>query len=181
MRIAILVLAVLTLPATAQTISISAIAGRSPETWHGHVELQSVNIEYAHPLAPRTELAFILSPTSIDQPKSWFGDDYGDGNERVRALAAALLLRHRFNDSTRVQFYGEAGTGPMYAEKAVPASTSRFNFVTQFGAGVVLMPTSRTPVVLGYRLNHISNGGYAPRNPGLNVSSLVLGVRWRTR
>ncbi|HYO75856.1 MAG TPA: acyloxyacyl hydrolase [Thermoanaerobaculia bacterium] len=181
MRIAILVLALLPLPCFAQTISVSAITGRSPETWHGRAEMQSVNIEYAHPIASRTELAFVLSPTSIDQPTSGCGDDYGAGNARVRALAGALLLRHRFNDSTRVQFYGEAGTGPMWAEKAVPASTSRFNFVTQFGAGIVLMPASRTPVVLGYRLNHISNGGYAPRNPGLNVSSLVLGIRWRTR
>jgi hypothetical protein len=180
-RIASLAFVLLSLGASAQTFSFYGTAGRSPETWHGHADIQALNFEYAHPLSPRTELAAVVSPMSVLQPKSWFGDDFGDGNERVRAIAGSLLLRRRFNvDSQRVQFYGELGTGPMLAQKAVPASTSRFNFVSQAGLGVVLMPETRTPLVAGYRFHHISNGGYAPRNPGLNVSAFVLGVRIAT-
>lgn len=184
MRLAtlVLVLALFPLTATAQTLSVYATAGQSPRTWHGQAEVEALNIEFAHALSPRTDVAFVVSPTEFDQPRSWFGDDYGDGNERVRAIAASLLLRRTFNrDSTRLHVYGEAGTGPMWAEKAVPASTSRFNFVTQFGAGVVLLPQSRFPVIAGYRFEHVSNGGYAPRNPGLNFSSVVLGVRYGRR
>jgi len=33
------------------------------------------------------------------------------------------------------------------------------------------------PMLIGYRLSHISNGGTARRNPGLAVHSLMLGVR----
>ena len=174
-------LAFLSLPAHAQTLSFYGTAGRTPETWHGHANIEMLNLEYAHPLSPRTELGFVLSPASVLQPKSWFGDDYGDGNERVRALAGSLLLRRRFHrDSARVQFYAEGSTGPMLAEKPVPASTSRFNFISQLGVGLVVMPATRTPLVIGYRYQHISNGGYSPRNPGLNVSSLVVGVRIAT-
>jgi hypothetical protein len=182
MRLATLLLALLPLTATAQTISVYGMAGQSPETWHGQADLQALNIELAHALSPRTDLAFVLTPMSFDQPRSWFGDDFGDGNERVRALAASLFLRRTFNrDSSRVHVYGELGTGPMYAEKAVPASTSRFNFVSQAGIGLVLMPQSRLPLIAGYRFQHVSNGGYAPRNPGLNFSSLILGVRFGVR
>jgi hypothetical protein len=179
MRLVTLLLVLFPFTAMAQTISVYGMAGQSPETWHGQADLQAINIELAHALSSRTELAFVLSPTQFDQPRSWFGDDYGDGNERVRAILGSLLLRRWFNrDSSRAQFYGELGTGPMYAEKAVPASTSRFNFVSQLGAGIVLMPQTRFPLIAGYRFQHVSNGGYGPRNPGLNFSSLVLGVRY---
>ncbi|HYK00845.1 MAG TPA: acyloxyacyl hydrolase [Thermoanaerobaculia bacterium] len=182
MRLATLVLALFPLTAAAQTISVYGMAGQSPETWHGQADLQAINIELAYALSPRTDLAFVFSPMSFDQPRSWFGDEFGDGNERVRALAGSLLLRRTFNrDSSRVHLYGELGTGPMWAEKAVPASTSRFNFVSHAGLGMVLMPRSRFPLIAGYRFQHVSNGGYGPRNPGLNFSSLILGVKFGVR
>ena len=122
----------------------------------------------------------MLSPMNLWQPRSWFGDQFGDGNETVHALAASLLVRHRLNtDSSRLHFYGEAAMGPMWAEKAIPASTSRFNFSTQLGAGVVVMPQARFPVLVGYRFAHLSNGGYSPRNPGFNISTVVVGVQVR--
>ncbi|HEX8615990.1 MAG TPA: hypothetical protein VF911_00275, partial [Thermoanaerobaculia bacterium] len=140
MRFALLLAMLLPLGTTAQTtdrIAIYGTLGQSPETWHGQADMQAVNFEFAHAISPRTDVAIVLSPTSFDQPRSWFGEQYDDGNERVRAIAASLLMRRTFNrDSSRAQFYGEASTGPMYADRAVPASTSRFNFVSQFGAGV---------------------------------------------
>jgi hypothetical protein len=78
-----------------------------------------------------------------------------------------------------VSYYGEGSTGPLWAEKAVPASTSRFNFITQLGAGIILLPHSRFPIMAGYRYLHISNGGYSPRNPGVNASAIVFGLQIR--
>jgi hypothetical protein len=184
MRAAILVLITALLPsiATAQTmyISVSATGGQSHKTWHGQADVQALNVEVGRALSPRTEVAFMLSPMSLWQPRSWFGDEFGDGNETVRAIAASLMARRRMNvDSDRVQFYGETAIGPMWAEKAIPASTSRFNFATQLGVGVVLMPRARFPLMAGYRFMHLSNGGYAPRNPGFNVSTVVVGVQIR--
>jgi hypothetical protein len=176
-----LALLLLLLPSAARAaVTVTASGGHSHRTWHGQADVQALNVEIGRDLSPRNEVAFVISPMSLWQPRSWFGDEFGDGNETVHALAAALLVRRKFNDdSSRVQFYGEASTGPVWAEKAIPASTSRFNFSTNFGAGVVLMPRSRFPMIVGYRFMHLSNGGYAPRNPGFNISAVMVGVRIR--
>jgi hypothetical protein len=159
-------------------IVVSGEGGQSHKTWHGQADIQVLNIELGKAFSPRTEVAFVASPMNLWQPRSWFGDQFGDGNETVRAIAASVLVRYRLNtDSSRMQFYGEAASGPMWAEKAIPASTSRFNFSTSLGAGIVVMPHARYPVLLGYRFAHLSNGGYSPRNPGFNISTIVLGVQ----
>ena len=161
-------------------IVVSAGGGQSHKTRHGQADIQELNVELGKVFSPRTEVAFVVTPMNLWQPRSWFGDQFGDGNETVRAIAASALVRYRLNtDSSRLHVYGEAATGPMWAEKAIPASTSRFNFVTQLGAGVVLMPRSRFPLLAGYRFQHLSNGGYSPRNPGFNISTIVLGVQVR--
>ena len=162
-------------------VAVSFAGGHSNRTWHGQADVSALNIELGKALSPRMEVAFVASPMSLWQPRSWFGDQFGDGHETVHAIATSALVRYRLNtDSSRVQFYGEAATGPMWAEKAIPASTSRFNFATQVGAGVVLMPRSRFPVLAGYRFEHLSNGGYSPRNPGFNISMVVVGVQLRS-
>ena len=182
MRRTILTILLVLIPvsASASHVVVSVAGGQSHKTWHGQAHVQELNVEIGKAFSPRTEVAIVLSPMSLWQPRSWFGDQFGDGNETVRAIAASLLVRHRLNtDSSRLHFYGEAGTGPMWAEKAIPASTSRFNFSTQLGAGVVLMPRARFPVMVGYRFSHLSNGGYSPRNPGFNISTVVVGVQVR--
>ncbi len=162
-------------------IELSLAGGKSLTSWHGQADFQALNLAFVHPISPRTDVSLVLAPIALWQPRSWFGSLYQDGNESVHAVSAALLMRRTFNrDSSRVHYYIEGGTGPMWAEKRVPASTSRFNFMSQAGAGVVWMPNSRLPLILGCRYAHISNGGYAPRNPGLNLPSLILGVRFRT-
>lgn len=185
MRVLAILLACLTAgAATAGTADIDRVAvyaagGKSITSWHGQADLSALNFELEHDISPRTELAFVIAPMNLWQPRSWFGDQFGDGSESVRAISGSLLLRRKFRtESARAVLYLEGGTGPMWAEKRVPAATSRFNFVTQAGAGVILRPQSRLPLVLGYRFMHVSNGGYSPRNPGLNVSALVLGVRF---
>ncbi len=176
----LLALALFSLTLSAQTfdrVSVHAAGGKSVKTWHGQATVEAFNVEIARELRPRTELALVFAPMHITQPRSWVGDQFGDGDEDVRALSAALLLRRTFRNET---LYVEGGTGPMWAERRVPAATSRFNFHSQFGAGAVLWPRNRVSMIVGYRFGHISNGGYAPRNPGLNVSSLVIGTRIRT-
>lgn len=179
----LLVVLLLSCSAAAQAfdrVSVHMAGGKSITTWHGQATVQALNLELGRPLWQHTELAFVFAPMVVRQPRSWFGNQFGDGDENVRAISGALLIRHRFrDDSPRASFYVEAGTGPMWAEKRVPAATSRFNFHSMAGAGVTLFPQSRTSLVVGYRFGHISNGGYAPRNPGLNVSSLVIGTRIR--
>lgn len=163
-------------------VAISGAGGQSHKTWHGQADVQSLNIELGKAFSPRTEVAFVVSPMNLWQPRSWFGDQFGDGNESVHAINASVLVRRRLHvSSSRVHFYGDAAMGPVWAEKAIPASTSRFNVATAFGAGLVLMPRARFPLMIGYRFTHLSNGGYSPRNPGFNISMIVAGVQVRRR
>ena len=183
MRSFTLALALLVLPLSAQTINevrVVAVGGKSSTTWHGQADVQALQIELGHALSQRTTVAIVAGAVNLWQPRSWFGEQYGDGNESVRGLAASLLIRRAFFAHANVHPYIEGGTGPMIAEKRVPASTSRFNFITEAGAGIVLNANGRFPILAGYRFMHISNGGYSPRNPGLNVSAATIGVQIRS-
>lgn len=180
MRSLTLVLALVSLSASAQTLNevrVVAVGGKSSTTWHGQADLQALQVEFGHALSLRTTVAIVAGGVNLWQPRSWFGNQYGDGHESVRGLAASVLVRRAFYAHASVHPYVEGGTGPMIAEKRVPASTSRFNFITHAGAGIVLNANGRLPIHAGYRFMHISNGGYSPRNPGLNVSAAMIGVR----
>lgn len=161
-------------------ITVRATAGKSMTNWHGQADLQTINFEFGHSFSPRTEVALVVAPMNIEQPRSWFGNEFGDGNEQVKALGTAILARRSFFvDSNRASLYVEVSSGPMYSQKRVPASTSHFNFLSSGGVGFVLRPQQRYPVIVGFRFGHVSNGGYSERNPGLNISSLVIGTRFR--
>ena len=180
MPVALLLVSVTASAQTFDRFSVQVIGGKSTTNWHGQATVQTMNVEMGRKLWSRTELGLVFAPMVVRQPRSWFGNTYGDGEENVRAISGAVFLRQHFrDDSVRASYYIEAGTGPMWAEKRVPAATSRFNFHSMAGAGVVLYPQARSSLIIGYRFGHISNGGYAPRNPGLNVSSLVIGTRIR--
>ena len=43
--------------------------------------------------------------------------------------------------------------------------------------GAVFFPQSKTPLRIGWRFFHISNGVIGERNPGLNVNSIYIGTR----
>ena len=164
----------------AQSFTVFGTGGQSLKTWHGQADVHSVSFEWARNQTKKTELGVAIEPRSLLQPRSWFGDQFGDGDERVRALSASFLVRHHFGSSA-IRPYAEALIGPMWAERQVPASTSRFNFVTQGGAGLTFAANRRIAPAIGYRFSHMSNGGYSPRNPGINVNSIVVGLRFNGR
>lgn len=165
---------------TIDDVRVVAAGGKSSTTWHGQADLQLLQLELGHALSPRTTVALVAGAVNLWQPRSWFGDLYHDGNESVRGVAGSVLVRHTWRPGARLRPYIEGATGPLVAQKRVPASTSRFNFMSQAGAGFLLNGDGRVPVFAGYRFLHISNGGYSPRNPGLNVSAAVIGVQLRS-
>jgi len=177
------VLSLFAVSLSAQTfddVRIVAVGGKSATNWHGQADLQLLQLELGRTLTQRTTLAIVAGAANLWQPRSWFGDLYGDGNESVQALSASLLLRRTWRPDSRWRPYVEVASGPMVSQKRVPAATSHFNFMTQAGAGFVYNVGGRVPVFAGYRFLHISNAGYASRNPGLNVSAAVFGVQLRS-
>jgi hypothetical protein len=158
--------------------SILASAGRSQSNWHGTADAMTLALELTHAFSPRTELGLAVQGFTFVQPRSWFGYSRHEDQETVRGIAASLQLRRwLYAESDRARPYLELATGPMTSGRRVPAATSRFNVVSQAGIGVMLRANQPLPILLGYRFSHISNGGYADRNPGLNVHSFVIGFR----
>ncbi len=174
----------LTLPASAgdaaangRTFTIFVGGGRSIQSWHGQVTMESLHMEWAQPLRWKTQIALDVAPYSIRQPRSWFGDKYHDGEERARAISAAIILRRTFRQRSSFRPYVELGSGPFVANRRVPAATSHFNFATQTGVGVMMMATRDFGIFAGYRFWHVSNAGIVSRNPGLNLNGFVIGSR----
>ncbi|MEO8218523.1 MAG: acyloxyacyl hydrolase [Acidobacteriota bacterium] len=157
-----------------------AAGGRSFTTRHGQAEMETLRLEWSIPWSPRTEITLNAGPSRFNQPRSWFGDRYMNGNENVRAGGAGITVRRYFGLQSRViRAHVELGSGPIWSERRVPAATSLFNFISEVTAGVTLRPWARLPIIVGYRFSHLSNGGYSSRNPGWNVSSIVIGTRIR--
>jgi hypothetical protein len=168
---------------TPETMSLLFGGGANPVNGHGHSVFHSVQLEvlgrsprFQRWIGAKTETGFAVKYSDVRQPRSWFGHTFGDPDDSVRAESAFFFLRRNFTPS----IYGELGTGPMWSNRRVPAATSRFNFESQGGFGLNLFATGRHPLRIGYRFSHISNGGVASRNPGLDVHSFLIGTRIRT-
>jgi opacity protein-like surface antigen len=118
--------------------------------------------------------------SDVRQPRSWFGYTYGDPDDSVRAEWAHFFFRNYWRTSSNtLRPYVDIGTGPMWSNRRIPAATSKLNFDSQLGLGVVIFPNARMPLYAGYRFSHISNGGLTGRNPGLNVNGFFVGTRVR--
>ena len=129
---------------------------------------------------PNARAGVDINYADVRQPRSWFGYTYGDPDDSVRAEWAHFFIRQYWMTSSNMLHpYADLGTGPMWSNRRIPAATSKFNFNSQLGLGVVLFPNARTPVYAGYRFFHISNFGLTGRNPGLNVNGFFVGTRVR--
>lgn len=161
-------------------LSLYGAGGKSTTNWHGQSDLQSLSFDVTQPALTRwrIDVGMIASVHSLWQPKSWFGDRYGDGSETVWATSVALVARHEFARRGAFEPYAEVSSGPMYSDKNLPANTGRINFISQGGGGVIIH-RGRIPIIAGLRIGHISNAGLFQHNPGVNFTSIVLGLRFR--
>ena len=167
---------------TPQEINVVASAGRSLTNWHGSSRFESARFEmfskssWVDRHLTNSVLVTSLTYSRVRQPRSWFGYRDGDPDDSVRAEAFLLGVRKNWRTASPIGYYTEAGTGPMWSNRRVPAATSRLNFGTEVGIGLVIR-AARAPLYVGYRFSHISNGGMSKRNPGLQVNTITIGTR----
>jgi len=85
-------------------------------------------------------------------------------------------IKYSFVALDRIRPYAEFAGGPFWTDLAgkIPEESSRFNFVLTAGFGVSYFLTDQAALNVGYRFQHISNGGTRYPNLGLN-SSLPFG------
>ena len=165
---------VLALPAAAawpEHFTVYGIGAKSAPNKHGQADLQSLNFEFTGPTKWPFDWGLDFAPTHMRQPVDFF--DTLHETENVNAASLSLLGRKTFSKRGSIRPYIELSSGPIYASKRVPESTSHFNFISQAGAGVF----TEHGWMLGFRFGHISNAGYADRNPGINFTALVVGYR----
>jgi hypothetical protein len=182
-------LLLLSLPAFGGDFSIYLGDARSETNRHGQSRFRTISFELTgrprllHSIErylPDARAGVDVDYGDVRQPRSWFGYTYGDPDDSVRAEWAHFFIRNYWRTSSNtLRPYVDLGTGPMWSNRRIPAATSKGNFNSQLGLGIVLFPNARTPLSIGYRFFHISNGGVTGRNPGLNVNGFFIGARVR--
>ena len=182
-------LLLLSSPVFAGDFNIYLGDARSDTNRHGQSRFRLISFElmgrpegmkYVERYLPNARAGVDINYSDVRQPRSWFGYTYGDPDDSVRAEWAHFFIRNYWRTSSNtLRPYADIGTGPMWSNRRIPAATSKFNFSSQLGLGVVLFPNARMPLYAGYRFFHISNGGLTGRNPGLNVNGFFVGARVR--
>jgi len=186
-RFALLLL--LSSPVFAADFNVYVGDAKSDANRHGQSRFRLISFEllgqpklmkYVTRYLPNARAGADINYSDVRQPRSWFGYTYGDPDDSVRAEWAHFFIRNYWRTSSNtLQPFADIGTGPMWSNRRIPAATSKFNFSSQLGLGVVLFPNARLPLYAGYRFFHISNGGLTGRNPGLNVNGFFIGTRVR--
>lgn len=93
--------------------------------------------------------------------------------------AAPLGGELRYRATRPLAFVLRGSAGGVYFSRPIPdPEERRFNFIFDFGAGAELRFSRRVAIAAGYRLNHISNAGRGPVNPGMNSQMLELGLNF---
>jgi lipid A 3-O-deacylase PagL len=100
------------------------------------------------------------------------------------AVVGAGILPTGFQLYTRsvrpVRFFLGAAGGLLWFTRDTPVPDARrMNFAADGGAGVELLSRDGRVLVVGYKFQHLSNGGTARLNPGFDTHLLYVGVMRR--
>jgi lipid A 3-O-deacylase PagL len=121
-------------------------------------------------LAGHFELLLEITPLiHLRQPETVFG-----------LAMSPVFFRWTFGPSVRrrMRWFGEVSGGILYTSQPVPVRTTAFNFIDQAGFGVRVEPGPNRAWLMGYRFQHVSNGGRVRPNPGANFNFVYGGISW---
>jgi lipid A 3-O-deacylase PagL len=116
----------------------------------------------------------------------------GNGIRRARILSQdgqafgigtlPLAIRAALDERKPLGAFLDLSAGLQYFFRAIPDErATRLNAQLMGGAGLRGTIGQRLEAELAYRLLHISNGGTAKANPGLNFHQIAVGVGFRPR
>lgn len=99
--------------------------------------------------------------------------------ERARGFGAAPLgFQVRFSPHRRLQPYLALSGGMLRFNEVIPVrGGAKLNFTADAGTGLLVALPRGMGLHVGYKFYHISNGGTAYQNPGLDGHMMVLGLR----
>jgi opacity protein-like surface antigen len=154
------------------TISISHGTSDGFDTVTGLQLLPHVGFivtDSAGPSLLRGNLEALVEPTLMH-----LGSDAGSAT----VLGVSTLARWIFSGTPRLRPYVEGGVGVLVGEPHLQQTDCETNFLLQAGTGVMVVLSDTTTLSVGYRFQHISNGGTCSFNVGINSSALYLGVNY---
>lgn len=120
-------------------------------------------------LRGRLEMVIEITPVFLA-----FQSDRAEG-----AGFSPLMFRWNLREHGRIHPFVEVAGGVVATNRNVPEGTTRLNFSSHAGAGARVRVAERWSVLVGYRFQHLSNGGTAARNPGINSNVGYLGLAYR--
>ena len=157
----------------------TTLIGKTPDARFGNIGLR-----YGRVLAASKTVAFewtidavplsILSNTRFAVVP--FGSSFVITRNRKSVYgwgAAPIGLKFNFRRNRRVQPFGQTTGDFLYFNEQVPvAGAARFNFTFDFSGGVQIVNRNRRAFTIGYKYQHISNGGRSSINPGVDVQMI---------
>lgn len=96
--------------------------------------------------------------------------------DRAYGAHVAIGFRHFLSPSSRVRPFIALSSGPLLSSVPVPEDTSRFNFASSIGLGLLVPATERLFYTVEAGLQHISNADTSPHNPGMSSVQVQIGI-----
>jgi hypothetical protein len=89
-----------------------------------------------------------------------------------------LLGRHYLGTGGAHRPFITLGAGLLLSKMEIPPNVTRLNFTPQLGFGYLFLDKASNAYSLELRFHHLSNGGLASPNPGINSLLVQFGVRF---
>lgn len=111
-----------------------------------------------------------LLTTNLDRQQMTRQTVYGAG-------IVPLGIELRFSALPRMALLLRGTAGLVAFTRPVPdPGEERLNYTLDVGAGAEVRLTQRVGLAAGYRMNHLSNGGRGPVNPGMDSRMVEIGL-----
>lgn len=131
----------------------------------------SGTVDYEFPAFERATLALRLRPLFV-----YFQDeDDDDSSDTIWGTGVSLAARV-YQDQEKLEgWFGELGVGIIWHSNYFEKNTSRVNFSPEAAVGYQFRESGWS---IALRAQHLSNGGMASKNAGVNAVGLAVGYRF---
>ena len=153
-------------------------------TWRGYLAAGAGSTARIGPTVTDSAFVFLVPQVSLPVSRSveyviegHFSRYFSPGGYFVGIVPLGVRI---FTPAASRRYYFAAGAGLGWSDlERLPEIDRRFNFLLEGGVGVRWKPARGAERFVEARLVHLSNGGSAGRNLGLNSIAVVGG--WRLR
>jgi hypothetical protein len=144
-----------------------------------------VGLRYGRVFAARKSVAFEWTidavPLAILSNDRFTPVPSGTGVQNMRksvygAGLSPIGVKFNFRRQHRIQPFGGVTGGFRYFREDVPtAAALRLKFTADLSGGIQIINGSRRALTIGYKYQHLSNGGRSPVNPNVDVQMVYAG------